>query len=643
MAAADSTEPQARTRGALCGPLRLEIDGVDVVRGLPGSQAAALLCYLLASPDRAADRDELIAVLWPERPPRDPQSALRPVLSRLRRSVEPAAIEGRDRVILVLPDPVWIDVGEATRCLEAARAAASRGLWEGVRKHSEAAVRLLRPGFLPGVDGDWVEVRRREVEELLLEALESFARAALTVRSPDLGVAERASRELIARSPYRETGYRFLMEALASGGNVAEALRVYDDLRVLLRDELGAAPAAEVHALHARLLAGEAIGGAPPSPASVDERRMPLSPRERSEFAGRGRELDVLREAVPADEQELRFLELDGARVAYATLGSGPALLVPALWASHLERDWSSAEYREFFSQLARDHTVIRYDRLGTGLSDRDIDPAGLGVELELRTLEALVAAFGLEQVALLGLSFGGCSAAAFAARRPELVSSLALVGAFARGADIAAADLREALVATVRAHWGAGSRMMADVWIPGADAATREHFVALQRASASPELAAALLEAVYRADVRHLLPRIAAPTLVLHRRNDRAMPFALGRELAALIPGARLVALEGDIHLPWLGDGDGGARRAGRVPRRAERSVEHGHASVEHGPLSEREREVLMLVPRASATPRSPAPDRQPAHGPPACGRHSHQAASTVRTAAAVHAARIG
>ncbi|HEY6693978.1 MAG TPA: AAA family ATPase [Solirubrobacteraceae bacterium] len=301
MAAADSREPQARTRGRLCGPLGLEIDGLDVASGLPGGQATALFCYLLASPDRAADRDELIAVLWPESPPRDPQGALRPILSRLRRAVGPAAIEGRDRLRLLLPDPVWLDMDEASRCLEAARNAARRGLWESVRTHSGAAARLLRPGFLPGLDGDWVDVRRREVEERLLEALELFARAALAVGPPDLGAAERQSRELIARSPYRETGYRFLMEALAAGGNVAEALRVYDGLRVLLRDELGATPAAELQALHQRLLAGEAVGPAPSSPATRGERRVslpaPLSPRERSEFVGRDRELDVLREA----------------------------------------------------------------------------------------------------------------------------------------------------------------------------------------------------------------------------------------------------------------------------------------------------------------------------------------------------------
>jgi DNA-binding SARP family transcriptional activator/tetratricopeptide (TPR) repeat protein len=300
MAASAPTDQQPRSRSRLCGELGLEIDGRDVASGLPGGQTTTLLCHLIANDGRAADRDELIELLWPERPPRDPQAALRPILSRLRRAVAPAAIEGRSRIRLLLPAPVWSDVDEATRSVESARAAARGGAWGSVLEQAETAVDLLRPGFLPGVDGDRFEARRRELEELLLEALELRARAALSLATPELGVAERAGRELIARSPYRETGYRVVMEALAAGGNSAEALRVYDDLRVLLRDELGTAPAGELQALHQRLLSGEAIapaGGA----ATADERRVPLpaplSARERTAFVGRGRELDVLREA----------------------------------------------------------------------------------------------------------------------------------------------------------------------------------------------------------------------------------------------------------------------------------------------------------------------------------------------------------
>jgi DNA-binding SARP family transcriptional activator len=272
----------------LCGPLRLEIDGRDVTADLPRGQPISLLCYLLASPDRAADRDELIALLWPERPPRDPSAALRPILSRLRRALAPAAIEGRERLRLVLPAPVWLDFDEATERVEAARATGSGGAWDDVRAQVQAALELLRPGLLPGLDGDWLEARRREAEDLLLEALEWQARAG--IEAQDLGAAERAGRELIARSPYRETGYRFLMQALAAGGNVAEALRVYDDLRVLLSEELGTAPAPELQALHGRLLAGEPVVETRVALPAV------LSPRERSPFVGRERELAALRE-----------------------------------------------------------------------------------------------------------------------------------------------------------------------------------------------------------------------------------------------------------------------------------------------------------------------------------------------------------
>jgi pimeloyl-ACP methyl ester carboxylesterase/DNA-binding CsgD family transcriptional regulator len=189
--------------------------------------------------------------------------------------------------------------------------------------------------------------------------------------------------------------------------------------------------------------------------------------------------------------------------------------------------------------------------------------------------------------VSLLGISWGACVAVAYAARRP--VATLTVVGGFANGAEAAPAPLREAILATVRAHWGTGSRMLADVWVPGTDTATRDAFAQLQRAAADAETAAVMLEAIYETDVRELLGDIQAPTLVIHRRDDRAIPFELGRDLAARIPGARLVALEGDIHLPWLGDRDAVLRALG--------SGQAAPVADDSGPLSAREQEVLRLI----------------------------------------------
>jgi DNA-binding CsgD family transcriptional regulator len=131
---------------------------------------------------------------------------------------------------------------------------------------------------------------------------------------------------------------------------------------------------------------------------------------------------------------------------------------------------------------------------------------------------------------------------------------------------------------------------MLADIWVPGTDSATRDAFAALQRAAADAETAAAMLEAIYATDVRDVLGDVRAPTLVVHRRDDRAIPFELGRDLAAGIPGARLVAVDGDIHLPWLGDRDSvlAALGAGPAPPAA---------PVVDGPLSAREQEVLRLI----------------------------------------------
>lgn len=255
-------------------------------------------------------------------------------------------------------------------------------------------------------------------------------------------------------------------------------------------------------------------------------------------------------------EQEIRFCAAGEARVAYATVGSGPALLLPALWVSHLELEWGFEEYRDFIGALARERTIVRYDRIGTGMSDRPASPE-ISVDAEVRTIAAVADAAGLADLSLLGISWGSSPAAAFAAAFPERVRRLVLIGSYARGSEVAPEALRAAMADTVRAHWGAGSRLLADVWMPGADAGTRDRFARLQRAAASPEVAAAMLEAVYATDMREVLSRVRGPALVIHRRDDRAMPFAQGREVASLLPDAQFVAAEGDAHPPWLGDSD--------------------------------------------------------------------------------------
>jgi pimeloyl-ACP methyl ester carboxylesterase/DNA-binding CsgD family transcriptional regulator len=297
-----------------------------------------------------------------------------------------------------------------------------------------------------------------------------------------------------------------------------------------------------------------------------------------------------------ARQLEIRFLRFEGRRVAFSVSGEGPPLVVPAWWVSHLELDWRNPAFRAFWSAVGEAHTLVRYDNLGVGLSDRDGPPADLTLETGVALLGAVLDELGVERAALLGGSSGGCTAVAFAARRPERVERLLLYGAYADGGAIAPPGVRDALVAAVRSHWGLGSRVLADVFLAQASAEEREWFARLQRDAASAETAATLLDLLYGFDVRTELARVRAPTHVVHRRDDRAIPYEQGRALAAAIPGATLVPLEGRAHLPWVGDARSVARalRAFLVPgTEAERAEDNPAAAL----LSGREREVLTLV----------------------------------------------
>jgi pimeloyl-ACP methyl ester carboxylesterase/DNA-binding CsgD family transcriptional regulator len=291
----------------------------------------------------------------------------------------------------------------------------------------------------------------------------------------------------------------------------------------------------------------------------------------------------------------IRFLEFAGGRVAYAVSGEGPPLVAPAWWVSHLELDWQDKKFRGLWDSVGDGYTLLRYDRLGVGMSDRDVRSDDLALDGEVELLHALLAELAFDEVILVGGSSGGCAAIAFAARFPERVKRVLLYGAYANGASITSPEVRAAIITAVRSHWGLGSRLLADVFLGEANSAEQEQLARYQRAAASPETAAALLELVYRNDVRAELKGVRAPTTVLHRRGDRAIPYSLGRELAAEIPGATLIPLEGSAHFPWAGDWQSVAQafRSVLVPGRPARLAGEPASAL----LSAREREVLALV----------------------------------------------
>ena len=266
----------------------------------------------------------------------------------------------------------------------------------------------------------------------------------------------------------------------------------------------------------------------------------------------------------PVVEQEIRFTAATGSRVAWATSGSSPTLptlVVGGWWCSHLELDWQDASFRAFAERLATRFRVVRYDRPGTGLSDRDVPPPP-DLDEEIAVLDAVVRAATADTsgrseagVLLLGVSSGSCVAVRYAATHPERVRRLALYGSYADGHDLAPEAARRSLTSVVAAHWGLGSRVLADLFLPGAGPDERDAFARFQRLSASAEAAAASLASVYAMDVRGDLPEVTAPTLVVHRRDDHTIPAALGREVAARVPGATFVPLDGVDHLPWRGN----------------------------------------------------------------------------------------
>ena len=283
-------------------------------------------------------------------------------------------------------------------------------------------------------------------------------------------------------------------------------------------------------------------------------------------FVGEVRELAVAAAEPPVEaddvSQEIHFCTTaDNVRIAYSLAGRGAPILKAGNWLNHLEYDWKSPIWSHLFRWMASENQLIRYDARGNGLSDWDVSE--ISFASYLRDLESVADAAGPERFTLFGISQGCAVSIAYAAKHPERVSRLILYGGFARGRRIRGTleeiEQAEAMITLMRTGWGqenpAFRQVFTSLLLPGGTPEQMQWFNDLQKATASPNNAVRMRFVSDTLDVSGLLAQVKAPTLVLHCKDDAVQPFAEGMYIAAGIPGARFVALEGRNHLILEGD----------------------------------------------------------------------------------------
>ncbi len=405
----------------LCGPVGLDHEGRSLAAALPGRQGRLLFAYLVLNRDRDCGRSELTDLLWPERPPAAADSALSALLSKLRRALGDGALVGRSELRLAPPGPIDVDVEVAASAAMRAETAIDARDWAGASEAARMVLAVDLQTFLPDCEGPWVNECRRELDVVRVRALEVLAESGLRQGGRELGSAEQAARAAVAAAPFRESAHRLLMEVHEAAGNPAEALRAFEELRVLLRDELGTAPGSAAMAVHERVLRGETPAPHPapaPEPVPVVPWPAPLAAAlDRHALVGRAEELEVLEghwaEAVDGARQlvllsgdagigktrlaaELGRLALaDGALVLYGRFDE--EALAPYQPVVEMVRGWSSGSslepLRERLGVRASELSIL-FGELGPPPADHAA-PDGDADARRLRFFDAMAALLG--------------------------------------------------------------------------------------------------------------------------------------------------------------------------------------------------------------------------------------------------------
>lgn len=482
-----------------------------------GSRQHVLLAVLASRAGSVVAADVLAEAIWGDDLPADPSAALHTLVSRLRARLPAGSIVTRAPGYLVPADPELTDLcrfeqlvgdavglapADALPLLEAAAA-----LWRG-------------PAFGSVADRAVVTPRAVELDELRAAVLERRAEA--LVHLGRWGDAIVSLDALLAEHPLREHAVALVVEALARSGRQTDALRRVAGFRERLTEETGLEPSAELRQIEAAVLAGEFD-----APATQNLRAT-------GSMVG-----------LRIDRVERR----PGEDVAFARFGSGPDLLFLPGWVSCLDAFVDGTDPRgALIARLAQDFTVAAYDRYGTGLSPgTDVD---VSLEASVEEVHALLDVIG-DDVTVFASSCAGPSALVAAAEHPA-ISRLVLMCTFASGPALFTNPVvRSSLIDLVERSWGMGSRVIADLVVPGIDAVTRSDFARFQRRAASPDVAAGYLRQLYGADATPALPRVRQPCLVLHYRDDPAIPFVGAHQLAFGLADAELITLDGPFHTP--------------------------------------------------------------------------------------------
>ena len=491
----------------------------------------ALLAMLLLHREEVVSGARLIEALWGEEPPETAQTALHGHVSALRKLLGSDRIRTRPSGYLLQVSAGEVDVarfeslvaqarerddaGERSACLRKALA-----LWRG-----EPLAELHYEAF--------AEREIARLEQLRLAAVEDRVDADLALGRHHELVLE--LEPLVAEHPFRERLRGQLMLALYRCGRQADALHVFQSGRRALVEELGIDPGPALQQLELGILRqdpglGLPAGGAYPAAQSAPAVRVPVRRQPPVHYASSG-----------------------DLSIAYQVTGDGPLdVVLISGWVSHLEKDWEEPRHARFLERLGSIARLIRFDKRGTGLSDRP--PGACDLEARMDDVRAVMDAADSERAVLFGYSEGAPMAILFAGTYPDRARALVLYGAYAKRLDpdddypwAPTRDARGAYAEQLQSDWGIESDMK--IMCPSADEAMARWWGERSRAAASPGAIKALVEMNSLIDVRALLPTIHVRTLVVHRGTDFDVKVEEGRYIAEHIPGARFVELPGADH----------------------------------------------------------------------------------------------